>query len=141
MAMKLFVQTADGQDCAFRVTLEARVDREDHDLGAHCRISGWRGTSAPLTLGFPISRAIPRIRPISGRRTGPARNRIAGGRLFSTMSPISSNATRARSTILHGGRRSTASGLWDAVSHGADYAVFSIIDPDGQSAIVVQCET
>ncbi|MCY0092541.1 aldose epimerase family protein [Hoeflea ulvae] len=133
MAIEAFGQTADGQP-VHRVTLEGG--------GLTARIMTWgatlqelrlEGHGAPLTLGFPDFASYPKHSPFFGQTPGRHANRIAGGRFTLDNVDYQLECNEAGVTHLHGGSASMAKRIWTLDSHGADYAVFSIVDPDGQA--------
>lgn len=133
MAIEAFGQTADGQT-VHRIQLEGG--------GLTARIMTWgatlqdlrlEGHGAPLTLGFPDFASYPAHSPYFGGTPGRHANRIAGGRFNLDGVDYQLELNEKGINHLHGGSTGIAKRLWTLDSHGADHAVFSIIDPDGQS--------
>ncbi|AKI03178.1 galactose mutarotase-like enzyme [Hoeflea sp. IMCC20628] len=132
MAIEAFGQTADGET-VHRVTLEAG--------GLTARIMTWgatlqdlrlEGYAQPLTLGFSDFASYP-ASPYFGQTVGRHANRIAGGRF--TLDNVSHQleCNEGGITHLHGGSAGIAKRIWTLDSHDTDHAIFSIVDPDGQS--------
>lgn len=132
MAIEEFGQTANGET-VHRLTLEGG--------GLTARIMTWgatlqdlrlEGHAAPLTLGFPEFASYP-ASPYFGQTVGRHANRIAGGKFMLDNVAYQLECNEGGVTHLHGGSTGIAKRIWTIDSHGADHAVFSIIDPDGQS--------
>ena len=133
MAIEAFGQTADGET-VHRVTIEGG--------GLTARIMTWgatlqelwlEGHAAPLTLGFPDFASYPAHSPYFGQTPGRHANRIAGGRFTLDGVAYQLECNERGITHLHGGSAGTGKRNWTLKSHGTDHAVFSIVDPDGQS--------
>lgn len=133
MAVEAFGQTEDG-DVVHRVTLQGG--------GLTARIMSWgatlqdlrlEGHAAPLTLGFDRFESYPAHSPYFGQTPGRHANRIADGRF--SLDGISYQLERNENgvTHLHGGSAGIGKRLWRLEAQGDDFAVFSIVDPDGQS--------
>ncbi|PWV98177.1 aldose 1-epimerase [Hoeflea marina] len=97
------------------------------------------GHAAPLTLGFPDFASYPLHSPYFGATPGRYANRIAGGRftLDGTTHHLDLNENGV--THLHGGSAGISRRIWTIEAHGADFAEFAIIDPDGQSGYPGTC--
>jgi len=133
MAIEAFGQTADGQT-VHRVTLEGGgLTAKIMTWGATLQDLRLEGHAAPLTLGFPDFESYPAHSPYFGQTPGRHANRIAGGRFVLDNVAYQLECNEGEINHLHGGSEGTAKRVWTLESHGADYAVFSIIDPDGQS--------
>ena len=133
MAVEEFGQTADGET-VHRVTIEGG--------GLTARIMSWgatlqelrlEGHAEPLTLGFPDFASYPAHSPYFGQTPGRHANRIAGGKFTLDGVSYQLDLNERGITHLHGGSQGTAKRIWTLDSHGSDNAVFSIVDPDGQS--------
>ncbi|MBU4528588.1 MAG: galactose mutarotase [Hoeflea sp.] len=132
MAIEEFGQTAAGET-VHRITLEGG--------GLTARIMTWgatlqelrlEGHAAPLTLGFPDFASYP-ASPYFGQTAGRHANRIAGGKFMLDNVAYQLECNERGVTHLHGGSAGIAKRIWTIDNHGSDHAVFSIIDPDGQS--------
>lgn len=132
MAIEEFGQTPDGET-VHRVTLEGG--------GLTARIMTWGATlqelrldghAAPLTLGCPDFASYP-ASPYFGQTVGRHANRIADGRF--TLDGVTHQLELNERGVshLHGGSKGIAKRIWTIESHGSNHAVFSLIDPDGQS--------
>tara|TARA_R110002020_G_scaffold198830_5_gene400068 strand:+ start:8545 stop:9555 length:1011 start_codon:yes stop_codon:yes gene_type:complete len=133
MAIEEFGQTANGET-VHRVTLDGG--------GLTARIMTWgatlqelrlEGHMPPLTLGFPDFASYPAHSPYFGQTPGRHANRISGGRFVLDGIRYQLECNERGITHLHGGSAGTAKRLWTLDSYGTNHAVFSIIDPDGQS--------
>ena len=132
MAIEEFGQTANGET-VHRVTIAGG--------GLTARIMTWGATlqelrldghDAPLTLGFPDFVSYPAHSPYFGQTPGRHANRIARGRFTLDGVDYQLDCNENGRNHLHGGSQGTGKRLWRLESHGADHAVFSIVDPDGQ---------
>jgi len=133
MAIEAFGQTADGET-VHRVTLEGGgLTASIMSWGATLQELRLEGHAAPLTLGFPDFASYPAHSQYFGQTPGRHANRIAGGRFTLDGAGYQLECNEGGIHHLHGGTAGTATRLWTLESHGANHAVFSIIDPDGQS--------
>jgi aldose 1-epimerase len=132
MAIEAFGQTEDGET-VHRVTLEAG--------GLTARIMTWgatlqdlrlEGYAQPLTLGFADFASYP-ASPYFGQTVGRHANRIADGRFTLDNVSYQLECNEGGTNHLHGGSAGIAKRIWTLDSYGKDHAVFSIVDPDGQS--------
>ncbi|WP_417424354.1 aldose epimerase family protein [Hoeflea sp.] len=132
MVVEAFGQMQSGET-VHRVTLEGG--------GLTAKIMTWGATlqdlrleshAAPLTLGFPDFASYPAHSPYFGQTPGRHANRIAGGRFSLDGVAYQLECNERGINHLHGGSAGTGTRLWTLDSHGSDFAVFSIVDPDGQ---------
>lgn len=133
MAIEAFGQAASGET-VYRITLSGG--------GLTARIMTWgatlqdlrlEGHAYPLTLGFPDFASYPLYSPYFGQTPGRHANRIAAGRFSLDGVSYQLECNERGVNHLHGGSAGMGKRLWELTSHGADFAVFSIVDPDGQS--------
>ncbi|KJS11808.1 MAG: aldose epimerase [Hoeflea sp. BRH_c9] len=132
MAIEAFGQTADGET-VHRVTLQGGgLTAKIMTWGATLQDLRLEGHAPPLTLGFADFASYP-ASPYFGQTAGRHANRIAGGRFTLDNVAYQLECNEGGITHLHGGSAGIAKRIWTLDSHGADHAVFSLVDPDGQS--------
>jgi aldose 1-epimerase len=132
MTIEAFGQTADGET-VHRVTINGGgLTAKIMTWGATLQDLRLEGHAAPLTLGFPDFENYPHS-PYFGQTAGRHANRIAGGRFVLDGVSYQLECNEGGINHLHGGSAGIAKRLWTLESHGSDHAVFSIVDPDGQS--------
>jgi aldose 1-epimerase len=133
MAIEVFGQTTDGQ-AVHRITLQGGgLTAKIMTWGAALQELRLEGHAPPLTLGFPDFASYPAHSPYFGQTPGRHANRIAKGRFTLDGAEYQLELNERGVTHLHGGSAGTGKRVWTLDQHGADFAVFSIVDPDGQS--------
>jgi aldose 1-epimerase len=133
MAIETFGQTASGET-VHRVTIEGGgLTAKIMTWGATLQDLRLEGHAAPLTLGFPDFESYPAHSPYFGQTAGRHANRIARGRFVLDGTTYQLECNERGISHLHGGSAGIAKRMWTLESHGSDHAVFSIVDPDGQS--------
>ncbi len=133
MTIEAFGQTADGET-VHRVTIGGGgLTAKIMTWGATLQDLRLEGHAAPLTLGFPDFESYPAYSPYFGQTPGRHANRIAGGRFVLDGVSYQLECNERGINHLHGGSAGIGKRLWTLESHGSDHAVFSIVDPDGQS--------
>jgi aldose 1-epimerase len=133
MRVEEFGQTADGR-AVHRITLQGGgLTAKIMTWGATLQDLRLEGHALPLTLGFPDFDSYPAHSPYFGQTPGRHANRIAKGQFSLDGIDYQLELNERGITHLHGGSAGTGKRVWTLDQHGADFAVFSIIDPDGQS--------
>lgn len=132
MAVEDFGLTADG-GTVHRVTLQGGgLTAKIMTWGATLQDLRLDGHAPPLTLGFADFASYP-ASPYFGQTAGRHANRIADGRFTLDNAAYQLECNEGGITHLHGGSAGIAKRIWTLDSHGGDHAVFSLVDPDGQS--------
>jgi aldose 1-epimerase len=134
-----FGRTADG-------TSVGRLHIEGGGLSASlltwgCVVQDLRlaGHDAPLVLGFAEFAHYPAHSPYFGATAGRYANRIRDGRFEIDGESFQTDRNFLGKHLLHGGVQGVGKRVWKVEEKGADFAAFSLDDPDGAMGFPGNC--